>query len=142
MMAALLLLLAAPPASDLASIQAEPNLERRASRLTAYADRRVDGLRKLYREAKWEDVEAALTQIAEACELAARSLFDTGKNPSRSPKHFKRAELAMRGLLRRLDTFGQEVSFEERPAVEKARGRVQHVHRELLDGIMGKNKGE
>ena len=137
MMAVLMVLLAAPSAADLASIKAEPNLERRAGRLTAYADRRVDGLRKLYREAKWEEVQTALSEVAEACELAARSLFDTGKNPSRSPKHFKRAELAMRGLIRRLDTFGQEVSFEERPAVGKTRERVHHVHRELLDGIMG-----
>jgi hypothetical protein len=67
-------------------------------------------------------------------------LRQTGKNPSRSPKHFKYAELKTRDLLRKLDSFREAMSVTDRPVVDRVIGAVQKIHDALLDGIMGKNK--
>jgi len=66
------------------------------------------------------------------------SLNQTGKNPSRSPKHFKYAELKTRELLRKLDGFRDEMSVADRPAVDRVIGTVQKIHDALLEGVMGK----
>jgi hypothetical protein len=46
-----------------------------------------------------------------------------------------------RDLGRRLDSFAQEMSYTDRPALDKVRAQVQHAHEELLTGLMeGKRK--
>ena len=83
---------AAPPA-DLAAIKAEPNLEKRAGLAMVFAMRRVDAAYQAWRDDRMKDVEAALDDTGAAAELARDSLKQTGKNASKHPKHFKKAEL-------------------------------------------------
>ena len=72
--------------------------------------------------------------------LADSTLKQTGKNPSRSPQHFKYAELRTRDLLRKLDGFRDDMSVADRPALERVIATVQKIHDALLEGIMGKKK--
>ena len=79
--------------------------------------------------------------LADAVELAETSLKETGKNPIRSPKHFKNAEIKTRGLLRTLDAFERDMNAADRSMIEKTKGRVQEAHDRLLQDIMtGKKK--
>ena len=57
-------------------------------------------------------------ELEESVELAHTSLNQTGKNPRKSPKYFKQAEIATRDLLRRLDSFQGEMSFDDRPMLD------------------------
>ena len=122
----------------LEEIKAEKNLERRAGQYLDYADKRMDSLGAIYRAGEWKKVEATLGEVVEAVVLAQESLKETGKDPRRHSKHFKRAEKATRELIRRLEGFSEDVSYDERATVEKARKRVEKVHDELLLGILGK----
>jgi len=74
-------------------------------------------------------------------ELAEASLHETGKNPRKSPKWFKRAESSTRDLLRRLDSFQQAMDAADRPMLDAVKAKVQQVHDDLLLGVLeGKEK--
>jgi len=133
-------LLTSPAWADLTAARAEPNLEKRSRKALDNADRVFAGARQAYRDGELKQAQAALEEVAESVLLAHESLKRTGKNPSRSPKHFKHAEIKTRALLRRLDDFRQEMSVEDRDTLDRVRDAVDQVHRELLQGIMGGKK--
>lgn len=123
--------------TDLSTIQREPNLEKRADAAISYADRLAGQLSKSYESGDWAGVQAKLEEIAQAAELCLTSLRDSGKNPRKSPKYFKRAELKARAILKRLEAFSQLASVDDRGPVEAARSRVQQVHETLLHEVLG-----
>ena len=127
----LMALCGALSAADLAAIKAEPNLEKRADQALAHANEMVD-------EARKEPTPAALGEIGESVDLCRDSLLATGKTPRKSPKAFKKAELATRQIIRRLENLRQDLAATERAGVEKLIGHLHDVHDELLDGIMRK----
>jgi hypothetical protein len=131
---------AAAPADELARIQAEPHPDKRAHMALDNADDALKQGRDAYDKGENEAAAARMQEVERSVELAESSLKQTGKNPSRSPKHFKYAELKTRDLLRKLDSFRESMSVADRPVVDRVIGTVQKIHDALLDGIMGKNK--
>lgn len=126
--------------AGLSAARAEPNLEKRSRKALDNADQAFAATRQAYRGGDLKQAQAALEEVRESVVLAHESLKQTGKNPSKSPKHFKHAEIKTRALLRRLDDFRQEMSFEDRDTVEEARGVIEKIRQELLLGIMGGRK--
>lgn len=127
-------------ALDLNSVKQEPNLERRSELALENANGSLDAAREAFTSGDLTKMQAALDEARESVDLAYQSLSDTGKDPRRSPKFFKRAELKTRELLRRLDGMAQGVDVESRAWVEKVRDRIADVHDNLLKGIMSKKK--
>jgi len=128
------------PAEDLARIQSEPHPDKRAHLALDNADDALKQAREAYDKGDNEAMAPRLREVERSVELAESSLKETGKNPSRSPKHFKYAELKTRDLLRKLDGFREGMSVADRPAMDRVIGAVQKIHDALLDSIMGKNK--
>src|SRR5262249_3374769 len=128
------------PASELDAVRAEPMPEKRYWKALEYASSQMDLARKSYGKGDVETYHAALDQVTKAVQLCDETLRATGKNPSKSPKHFKRAELKMREIVRRLQSLEDEVSVDDRAAATKARTRVNEIHDELLFDIMGRRK--
>jgi hypothetical protein len=142
-MAALVMTLAAAghAGADLKQALAEQNLEKRSQLALDNAMAAYKAARTAYEKGERELVTATITEVRESVELAHTSLKATGKNPRRSPKYFKRAEIATRDLMKRLDSFEHEMGFDDRPLLEKVKATVQQVHDELLVGLMeGKRK--
>ena len=84
---------------------------------------------------------ALLDEMTQAVDLAETSLRGTGKDPIKSPKHFKYAEIKTVDLLRRIEAFSQGMSVLDRPMLDQARVKVQEAHDRLLHSIMtGKKK--
>lgn len=133
-------LLAAPIRADLASVKAEPNLERRARKALENADQALKAAQEAYRNGDAKQTEAAFDELRESVVLANDSLKQTGKNPRRSPRHFKNAEIKTRALLRRLEDFRPQMSPDDRDCLDKAQAAIQKVHDELLTGIMGEKR--
>jgi hypothetical protein len=52
-------------------------------------------------------------------------------------RHYKRAEIGSRKLLRELDGFRNEMSYLEREEIDKVIQTVQKVQSELLHAVMG-----
>jgi len=135
------LALAGPARADLKRAMAEQNLEKRSQLALENAASAYKSARAAYEKGENDKVAAAVAEVQESVDLAYKSLTDTGKDPRRSPKWFKKAEIDTRDLLKRLDAFDHEMSFSDRPMLEKVKARVQQVHDELLVGLMeGKHK--
>jgi hypothetical protein len=128
------------PADDLARLQSEPNLEKRAHAALNNAEDALKQARDAYTSGDTSAAESRLEEVGQSVELADSTLKQTGKNPSRSPKHFKYAELRTRDLLRKLDGFRDDMSVVDRPALDRVMATVQKIHDALLEGIMGKKK--
>ena len=127
--------------ADLKKALAEPDLEKRSKLALDNAFAAYQGARDAYQKGEMEPVQAAIDEIEQSVDLAFQSLNDTGKNPRRSPKWFKSAELATRDLARRIASFQDQMSYTDRPLLDKVKARVQQVHDELLLGLMeGKKK--
>ena len=131
----------APLMADLAQVRAEPNLEKRSRVALELADRSLKGSRQAYSAGDTQHAAALLEEVGQSVELAETSLKATHKDPIKSPKHFKYAELKTVELLRKIEAFWQDMSVEDRPMLEKVKEIVQGAHDRLLQGIMmGKKK--
>ena len=129
--ALLLLVFTAAHASDLAAIKSDPNPDKRADRALIHANELVD-------EARKHPSASTLNEIRESVDLCRESLAGSGKSARRNPKYFKRAELATRQIIRRLENLRQDLGANERGGVEQLLSHLHDVHDELLDGIMRK----
>jgi len=127
--------------ADLGQVKSEANLEKRARLALENADRALREARTTYGKGEFQQTGALISEIQQSVELADNSLRETGKNPRKSPKWFKRAEIETRDLLRKMDSFREEMSVVDRPMLEPAIAKVQQVHDNLLRGVMeGKSK--
>ena len=128
-------------AADLAEVKAEPNLEKRSKLALDNAGAALKSARAAYANGDNAKVPALVKEVSESVDLAQTSLQQTGKNPRKSPKYFKHAEIETRALLKRIEAFQDEMNVADRPQLDALRIRVQQVHDDLLMGIMeGKHK--
>src|SRR5690242_15432973 len=91
--------------ADLAQVRAESNLEKRSKLALENAGTAYKSARAAYDKGEAKAAAAAIQEIQDSVELAYTSLKETGKDPRRSPKWFKKAEIDTRDLLRRLEAF-------------------------------------
>lgn len=122
--------------ADLRAARAEPNLEKRSKLALGNALALYTNARQAYQQGDTNQVKADATEIQESVELAYTSLEDTGKDPRKSPKWFKQAEIETRDLLRKIDGFQQEMDFNDRPVLDAVKAKVQQVHDSLLLQLM------
>jgi hypothetical protein len=125
-------------AADLAAIQAEPNLVKRAKLALAGADEDLKAARDTY--AQKDDLpqtNARLREVSQLVDLAYAALQQAGKGPY----SFKDAEIKTRVLLRLLADFREQMSVLDRDEIDRVRAAVEKVHDDLLAAIMaGKKK--
>jgi hypothetical protein len=126
--------------AEIPRIQAEPNPEKRAKLALDNAEQALSLARDSYDKSDIPNTAGLLAEVKESVELADAALKSTGKKASRSPKAFKNAELRTSELLRRIETFSQDMNFADRQMIEPVKTTVQHVHDALLDAIMEKGK--
>ena len=124
---------------DLGAIKSDPNPEHRSELALDYANAALGSARTAYEDGDVAKMQESLDSAGEAVALVLESLDSSGKNP-RNNKFYKRAELRLRDMTRRLEGLRERVGFEDRAAVEKLHEQVTDVHDKLLKSIMGKNK--
>jgi hypothetical protein len=127
---------ALPLRADLKAALAEKDLGRRSKLALDNAQAALQAARSAYGQGDMEKTKASVGEVQESVELAFQSLNDTHKNPRKSPRWFKNAELTTRDMLRRLDTFDHDMSYEDRPILKPLKDKVQQVHDDLLVGLM------
>ena len=132
----MLVLLALALVVDLASVKQEPKLDKRSDLALAYADKEVSAARDAYQQGRFEQTQQALKEVQAAVDLSYESLMATGKNPRKSSAPFKRAEKAVRELLRRLAGLRDTMSSVDHPVLEPVLTSVTEVHNNLIAGIL------
>ena len=125
-----------PAAADLKQAMAESNLEKRSALALENAEAALKAAREAYQKGENDRMASEIAEVEQSVDLAYDSLTQTGKDPRRSPRWFKHAEIETRGLERRLETAQQEMNYADRPALDKVRDRVRQVHEDLLMGLM------
>jgi hypothetical protein len=125
--------------ADLGPAKAEPDLEKRAQLALSNADHAIDDARAAYQAGEAGKVSEALEEVRESVDLAYASLQETNKT-ARKTRSFKLAEQRTHSLARRLGSLSDQISIDDRKAVEDVRGHVQEVHDQLLAQIMGRKK--
>ncbi len=136
MLSAFLILLLAV---DLNAIKSMPNLEHRSDMALDYADTALENAHDDYAAGNVVKWRSDISDMRDAVALSFESLEQSGKN-ARNDRHYKRAEMKTRELLRRLDGARDDVSFEDRGALDQVRAKISDIHDELLQSIMSKKK--
>ena len=127
--------------ADLKIALNEKDLGRRSKLALDNAAVALKEAREAYQKGDDKALAAAAVEIEDSVSLSWDSLESTGKNPRKSPRWFKQAEIETRDLLKKLDTLQHDLGFEDRPVLDKAKARLQKVHDDLLRGVMeGKGK--
>ena len=127
--------------ADLKIALNEHDLGKRSKLALDNAGAALKEAREAYQKGDDKALADAALEIEDSVSLAWDSLESTGKNPRKSPRWFKSAEIETRNLLKKLDTLQHDISFEDRPVLDKAKARLQQVHDDLLRGVMeGKGK--
>jgi hypothetical protein len=122
--------------ADLKRAMAEPNLEKRSKLALENAKTAYEAARDAYQKGDLEQTQTLANEIEQSVDLAYQSLEQTGKNPRSSPRYFKSAEQETSQLARRIEGLQEEMSYTERPMLDKAKARVLQVHDQLLLGLM------
>ena len=123
---------------ELSAIEREIDLERRSRLALEYARARVDSIVEAYVEAEPERAQEILADIVTAIEISQEALAETGKHPRAKPKHFKRAEIETRKLVRDLEGAKKKLTYDERQDLDPTIARIEEINQELLMGIMQK----
>jgi hypothetical protein len=124
--------------AEFTAVMAEPNLEKRSALALKEADNSITAAKKAYDEKNPDEFRDRIQDVQELVNLSYKSLQDTGKRARKSPKHFKRAELAIRTMIRRLESLSNEVSVDDRDVVTSAKNALNDVHETVLHDIMTK----
>lgn len=126
-------------AFDIGAIKAEPDPNRRSELALMNADEKIDQARMDYQAGNQTAEAADIQEVAESVALCYAALNEAHEAPRKS-KYYKRAELKVSALMRRLSGFRDEVSFDFRQPVDSALKRLSDIHDDLLSDIMSRKK--
>jgi hypothetical protein len=125
--------------ADLTSVKAEPDANHRSELALLNADDKLAAARQAYTTGDEAAERAAIQEVQESIVLCYDSLAQTHGAP-RNSRYYKRAELKVSALMRRLAGFRDEVSFDFRSQVDTVLKKVSDIHDDLLTDIMSKKK--
>jgi hypothetical protein len=118
-------------------VRAENNLERRADKAWKFAADRLKDAAKAHSEGHWDQTRAAVDLMIEAVELGHQALEQTGKDPRKRFKHFKRGEVQTQALQKQLGELMRTMGYEEEEELRPVAKRLEEVHEALLHSVMG-----
>lgn len=125
--------------ADLAALKSEPDPNHRSELALIHADEKLDEAKQAYQAGNESGEAAAIQEVSDSVALCYASLEEAHGAPRKS-RYYKRAELRVSALMRRLSGFRDEVSFDFRPHIDIALKRLSDIHDELLSDIMSRKK--
>ena len=115
-------------------------LEKRSREALKTAGVALTAAREEYRAGNPDAMMNNARRIEQSIDLAYYSLAQTGKNPREEPKHFKRAEIEIHSLYRRVEFLQMEMAFEDRPSLEGLKSRLRELQDSLLRSLTNGGK--
>lgn len=119
--------------SFLAELQSEHDPAKRSELALSFADESFDQARELYHKGLVEKGDAQLENMTSALNACVESLAVANK-----ARFYKRAELKVALLQRRLSGLMDNLSVAERGWAEQTGRKVEEIHDKLLNGVMRK----
>ena len=131
--ALLLLATLLPAQSILAEIKAERDPCKRSEKALSLAETAFDNAHDFYNTGQIHKGDAELENMMTALEECVSSL-DT----ARKAKYYKKAEMNVALLQRRMQTLVGDIALQERGWAEYTQRKLDQIHDKLLDGVMRK----
>jgi hypothetical protein len=125
--------------ADLGAVKSEPDLNKRSEMALDNANQALDEAKQASLSNNDKALGAALGEVDDSVAVCYESLEQTHSTPRKS-RYYKRAELKMSALLRRLSALRDAVDYESQSKVDSVIKKVSAVHDELLGEIMSKRK--
>ena len=119
--------------SFLAELKLEHDPGRRAEMALSFADESFDSAKTNYQKGDVHLGDVALDNMTSALNFCVESVAAANKT-----KFYKKAELKVAMLQRRLSGLMEDLSVTERGWAEQTSRRVEEIHAKLLDGVMRK----
>lgn len=119
--------------SFLAELEAEHDPAKRYDKALALADTAFDNARAFYNKGEIQKGDAELENMTDALKECVGSLQVAHK-----AKFYKKAELRVAYLQRRMQGLLQDLSVQERGWAEYTQRKLDEIHDKLLDGVMRK----
>jgi len=135
----LFLAASATPVS-LEQIKAEGNPEHRAKDAIDYCVIAEKNAETAYSKGDMKSTAVELKNVEASVETANEALVATGKKALHHPGPYKYAEMHSREILVRMGDLKQRMEVEERAVIEAVIEKVQEIHDNWFDGIMGEKK--
>ena len=130
----LFLLTACVGAQSLVSeIKAEHDPAKRSEKALSIADMAFDSARENYGKGDIHKGDAELENMMTALDECLSSL-----DAARKAKYYKKAEMNVAALQRRLDGLLDDISLQQRGWAEYTRRKLDELHDKLLEGVMRK----
>jgi DNA gyrase/topoisomerase IV subunit B len=117
----------------LGELSQEHDPGKRAELALNLADASFDDARGFYQKGAITKGDAALENMTSALTACVQNLEIT-----RKARFYKKAELKVAYLQRRMDNLVADLSIEERGWAEQTKRKLEQIHDKLLDGVMRK----
>ena len=125
--------LSASAQSFLAELKLEHDPGKRAEMALSFADESFDSAKSNYHNGDIHQGDVALDNMTTALNACVESVAQANK-----AKFYKKAEMKVAMLQRRLSGLMEDLSLTERGWAEQTARRVEEIHSKLLDGVMRK----
>jgi len=122
-----------PAQSLVATINQERDPGKRSELALSMADESFDNARGYYDKGVIDKGDAALENMTSALDLCVQSLAVSNKI-----RLYKRAELKVAYLQRRMSGLLGDLSVSERGWAEQTKRKLEEIHDKILDGVMRK----
>ncbi len=123
----------APAQSFLTELTTEHDPGRRSQKALLLADSAFDDARDYYNKGDVNKGDASLETMTSALNVCMESL-----QVARKAKFYKKAELNVALLQRRMSSLLQDIDLQERGWAEQTDRTLDKIHDKLLAGVMGK----
>lgn len=117
----------------LGDIKQERDPAKRSELALSLADESFDSARDYYQKGALEKGDAALENMTNALNVCVQSLAITNK-----ARFYKKAELKVAFLQRRMGTLVEDLGVQERGWAEQTKRKLEEIHDKILDGVMRK----
>ena len=132
-LAALLTTCIANPQSLISEIKAEHDPVKRSEKALSLADTSFDNARENYNRGDIHKGDAELENMMTALEECVSSL-----DVARKAKYYKKAEMNVALLQRRLQGLLDDINLQQRGWAEYTQRKLDELHDKLLEGVMRK----
>ena len=123
----------APAQSFIAELSTEHDPGRRSQRALVLADSAFDDARDYYNKGDFDKGDASLEAMTGALKVCVESL-----QAARKAKFYKKAEMNVALLQRRMSSLLEDIDLQERGWAEQTNRTLDQIHDKLLAGVMGK----
>jgi hypothetical protein len=122
-----------PGQSFLTDLKSEHDPGKRSELALDYADEALTSAKAQYAKGEIHQGDALLDQMTAALQECANSLGTAHK-----AKYYKKAEMKVAYLQRRMQALLDDLSIQERGWAEYTNRKIDEIHDKLLDGVMRK----